>query len=204
MPLPRPRVSLLTLLLLMTIVAMGLALIKLVPLRNEVVRLRNETGRLLVSDQTKLHAIQIKTYTDLTWRWRLFVPTGKTYWLKDQLNKVPLRDFPEITGGWPLQPGLQVLTIALRRNDAKQCWDMTTEFVDQDGSASSSITPVYVDSQTWPDGKHFGTATSGVGATSRMQDEQERLLLLRKRVQLTQGRAPPLAQGLLSWIEPEP
>ncbi len=204
MPLPRLRFSLLNLLLLTTIVAMGLALIKLVPLRNEVVRLRNETGRLLVTDRTKLQAIEVKTYTHLTWRWRIFVPSEKKYRLRNQINDVPLRDFPEITSGWHLQSGLQVLTIALRRNDAKQGWDITTEFVSQDGGASSGRRPIVVNSQTWPNGYHAGESISGIGTKAEMQNEQERLLLLRSRVQVPTGGAPPLAQGLLPWIEPEP
>ncbi len=83
MPLPRPRFSLLTLLLLTTVVAMSVALWQLgsevVPLREEVRQLRAEVGKLSVFDDEKIYAIQLKTEEKNVWWWRIYLPPGKFF-----------------------------------------------------------------------------------------------------------------------------
>ncbi len=77
----RPRFSLLTLLLLLTIAAIVVTVWQLYaelgPLRGEVKRLRNEVGELSVDDKTKLHAIRVPTDAESTWKWRVWIPKGR-------------------------------------------------------------------------------------------------------------------------------
>jgi hypothetical protein len=78
----RPRLSLLSALLLMTIVGLSIAVTQLWrevgPLRAKVSLLRNETGRLSVDDPTQIHAIEVRTSEPLLWKWRVWVPDGRT------------------------------------------------------------------------------------------------------------------------------
>ena len=94
---PRPRFSLLTLVLATTIVALSVVLWRVgnevVPLRAEVKRLRNEVGELVVEDETKICAIQVRTDDDLTWKWRIWIPPGKKYKLKCTAGRIPKEGF---------------------------------------------------------------------------------------------------------------
>jgi len=94
----RPRFSLLTLLLLTTIVAMGVTVwrlgIEIVPLREEVGRLRDEAGRLSIDDPTRIHAVAVNMAEPDRYRWRVWVPQGRNYSLCYARFDVPLTGLP--------------------------------------------------------------------------------------------------------------
>ncbi|NOZ39608.1 MAG: hypothetical protein GXP24_05210 [Planctomycetes bacterium] len=101
MPLPRPRFSLLTLLLLMTIVAMATALWKLnselVPLRQEIANYRQQLGYLTIdeSDIDKIHAMKVDSQGPDEWRYRIYLPPGHNYKLGIREGRFPDRSqFP--------------------------------------------------------------------------------------------------------------
>src|SRR3954462_9081750 len=85
MPRFRPRFSLLTVILLMTVV--GLTIIvamfwrEIGPLRADNRRMRDELGYLNIDDPTKAYAVQLKTLGDDTWKWRIYLPPGGKYQL---------------------------------------------------------------------------------------------------------------------------
>ena len=74
----RPRISLLSALLFMTIAGMAIVIVQLWrevgPLRAEVRRLRNELGVLTVENPSRLHAIEVRTKDEMIWKWRIWVP----------------------------------------------------------------------------------------------------------------------------------
>lgn len=78
MPRFRPRISLLSALLLMTIAGMAIVIVQLWqevgPLREEVIQRRAEMGQLYVTDTSKAHAIGVDWDADGVWRWRIFLP----------------------------------------------------------------------------------------------------------------------------------
>lgn len=88
----RVRFSLLNALFLMTCVGMGLALwrtqTELGPLREEVVRLRNEAGHLTIEDPKLVHAIQIDTGNPLLWKWKVHLPDTGSFRLKTQAGEL--------------------------------------------------------------------------------------------------------------------
>jgi hypothetical protein len=45
----------------------------------EMNKLRNAAGYLKIEDKTLLYAIALETYEPLTWRWRVYLPAGRTY-----------------------------------------------------------------------------------------------------------------------------
>lgn len=91
----RPRVSLLTALLLTTIVAMGIVIAMLwqevKPLRIDNRRLRSEVGELSIDDPNRPYAIQVQTHEDDTWKWRIYLPPGGSYSINSYSGTLPPR-----------------------------------------------------------------------------------------------------------------
>jgi hypothetical protein len=95
MPRFRPRFSLLTTLLLMTIVCMAIVIIlhwrDVGPLRQEVYRLRQEIGYLTVADENKIYAIQVPVTDSDIYRYRVYLPKNKKFNLYSRIWHLPAR-----------------------------------------------------------------------------------------------------------------
>jgi hypothetical protein len=97
-PSPRRfRFSLQTVLFLFALAACGITIWQLWrevgPLRAEVRRLRDDVGQLTIDDPTKVHIIQARQPDELTWRWRLSIPKGRTYKLMWNGRHIPKTGF---------------------------------------------------------------------------------------------------------------
>jgi hypothetical protein len=83
----RPRLSLLSAILLMTIAGMAIVLVQLWrevgPLRDDNRRLRDEVGELTISDPSKIHAIEVRMKEPLIWKFHVWVPEGQKARVKD-------------------------------------------------------------------------------------------------------------------------
>jgi hypothetical protein len=81
----RPQFSLQTLLLLFAVAALSIGLWQagreVLPLREEIARLRQELGYFQVGDQTKIHIHRVKGKVPNAWQWRLFLPRSRQYTL---------------------------------------------------------------------------------------------------------------------------
>jgi hypothetical protein len=90
----RPRLSLLSALLLLTIAGMAIVIVQLWrevgPLRREVQALRAEVGVLGIDDDRKIHAIQVKQPIGFQWTWRLWLPKGYDYWFCASREVLPI------------------------------------------------------------------------------------------------------------------
>jgi hypothetical protein len=79
----QPRFSLLTSLLVVTIVAMGIGLWRLyselVPLRREVISLREQIGVVTVDDENKMQIVEVKQAGSFEWNWHIRLPRGHDY-----------------------------------------------------------------------------------------------------------------------------
>lgn len=79
----RPQISLLTLLLLMTTLALAVSLWQMgqdiVPLRNTVRDLREELGQFKVVDLNRVHVQRGEAVTGSAWKWRIYLPAGNDY-----------------------------------------------------------------------------------------------------------------------------
>ena len=112
------RISLRTLLLLVPLVAMGLVIwqskTELGSLRTEVRKLRDETGQLTIEDPEKIHAIQIATDYPLAWKWRIYVPDGRTVRVANRNHHIPKDSIPETKNGLSLAgPNEFVVTVKI-------------------------------------------------------------------------------------------
>jgi hypothetical protein len=91
----RPRISLLTALLLMTILALVLVIVqlgrKLGPLTAEVHQLRQYAGHLSIDDASRIQAIEVRQPDPNLWRWRLYLPPGRQYKLLQFGGHLPPR-----------------------------------------------------------------------------------------------------------------
>jgi hypothetical protein len=107
----RPRISLISALLLMTIVGMAMVIAQLWhevgPLRKEVRALRNEVGRLSIDDPTKVHAIEVRTNEQLSWKWRVWVPENAKVSFHTKWGNVPRTGVPANCPADPLPAGEQ-------------------------------------------------------------------------------------------------
>jgi hypothetical protein len=87
-------------------------------------KLRGELGELEISDsdRDKLQAIAIPTIEPMTWKWRLYIPPGRLFWIDSEINGVSDANIPARGSGCSLQSGEQVLTVALRKDESTGNW----------------------------------------------------------------------------------
>lgn len=103
MPEPRRlRFSLATLLLVTTIAAMGITITLLMreigPLRAEVKKLREETGKLWIEDEAKIHAIQVPSEeegAERAYKFRIALPPGRKYKFCYSSTNIPATGLPD-------------------------------------------------------------------------------------------------------------
>ena len=91
----RPRISILSALLLMTIVGMAIVIVlqwrKLGPLRAEVRQARTHLGRLSIDDDSMVQAVRVRLPERDLWRWRVYLPPGGQYRLLEFGGALPAR-----------------------------------------------------------------------------------------------------------------
>lgn len=117
----RPRFSLMNLLLLMTVAAMGVGLWRLngelAPLRLEVEQYRNELGIIAVVDPEKVHALRLPTEGNEPRKYRVFLPEGRNYFLHYHQYLIPAEGIPRSRSGHRLEPGEYVFSIQFKRDE---------------------------------------------------------------------------------------
>jgi hypothetical protein len=95
-----PRFSLRNLLLLMTCVALGVALWqsrqRIGPLQTEIELLRRELGYLTIAEPAKVNAIQLQTGNPLIWQWRIYLPPGTRYRIRSSSGFLPDQQGPTL------------------------------------------------------------------------------------------------------------
>lgn len=200
MPCFRPRISLLAALLLMTIVGMAIVLVQLwqevEPLRAEVRRLRDEVGELFVDDPKKVHAIEIDTKDELTWKWRVWIPENSVYVVRCSGENVPKEGFPPDGGTiWLREPGEQVLVYRIRRNPRNDNWY---------GGLEAGSSRVSKNDHPWVKWSRQSSTSEGVGDVTRAFELGRRIELLRHRVSQVNdsSKIEDPAAGFMIWLEP--
>jgi hypothetical protein len=202
----RPRISLLSALLLMTILGMAIVIARfwheIGPLRKEVRALRNEVGKLSIDDKTKIHAMSLHTDDQLTWKWRIWVPEGKQVGMHLQWGNVPRTGVPQRpTTTSTFGPGEGTLTLKVHRDVKGENWfaNLGSTF---GGSVGVDIPP---DQRffLWP--RSAGTG-DGVGASIAFEPDQKTIVLMRNRVaqvndsSLINKMEGPTA-GFIIWLD---
>src|SRR5262245_56522730 len=194
------RFSLLTLLLVTTLVALSITIAmlyrELLPLRQEVARLRNEVGELHVSDATKLHMIRVDTDSELEWKWRIWIPKGASYHLRGYGELIPKEGFPTSGGTIDLrEPGEHVIRYSIRRDPKDEQWY---------GTLQTDDASVGKDLQPWVKWPSHRSNSEGVGKSTRGYTPGERVVLIRHRVSqaTSSGGIEDPSAGLMIWLRP--
>jgi hypothetical protein len=201
----RPRFSILTALLLITITGMAILIVQLWrevgPLRTEVRKLRDEVGALTIEDESKIYAIQMPTNADYTWKWRIWVPKGANISAHYRWGDVPLTAVPEAHRASRLYPGENIVTLHAFRNRDGNRWGVSF-------STPSESSGVPIDSdQQWFDWPQMVTTGEGVGTSTELLDDKSSVhILSRQRVgpysdsSILPKIAEPTA-GFIIWLE---
>jgi hypothetical protein len=200
-----PQFSLLSALLLMTVVGMSIVILQLWrevgPLRDEVCWLRDEVGELSIDDETKLHAIEVRTNDDFLWKWRVWVPEGQSVVVRSQWGNVPRSGVPAGNSQIALHRGEQWITFSARPSHGQKGW--TAQLATEMGSSGTSIQ----DHEHWWDWPKNAFTGEGVGNTTEMAKEgQTNFVLKRLRVAPIDSSSElfkmdePTA-GFIIWLE---
>jgi hypothetical protein len=174
----RPRISLISALLLTAIAGMAIVITQLWrevgPLRKEVRMLRDETGRLSIEDESKLHAIEVRTDDDLTWKWRVWVPQGQLVTVHSRWGNMPRKGVPVQHNSITLSPGEQWVTLTARRDRDDQHWEERLE--SRGGSVGGIIQP----QEHWFDWPGHSSTGDGVSATTYVPQDNDKVVVLRR------------------------
>jgi hypothetical protein len=209
MPRFRPRISIITALLLMTIAGMAIVIVQLWtevgPLRADVRRLRNEVGEITIEEPAKLHAVQVRTNDKLAWKWRFFIPENVDASLKFSWGAIPQMRFPKPDViKKQLESGEHWVTIAVRRNEAGDGWECFLEC----SRASDTTLPIPEEHQ-WFLRPQGGFSAAGVGTFTKMDDDDDgatTFVLQRYRVEPPRSEVrayddPSELPGFIIWLE---
>jgi hypothetical protein len=201
-----PRLSLLTALLLMALVACGITIWQLwrevAPLRVEVRRLRDEMGVLSVEDETKIHAIQVSTDDSLTWKWRIWVPEGRPVYVRHLWGNVPRVGLPESRDSTTLPPGDQWVTLSIRYDASSKAWEGILR------TRSTRLT------STIPEQNYFFvddwiSRSEGIGTTAQIEDDPNHPVILQRNRAVPRGASgdsldqDATTPGFIIWLERE-
>lgn len=227
----RPRISILTGLLLMTILGMAIVIWqlwhKVGPLQTEVKQLREERGTLVIEDPKTVNAIRIPSRFAGEGRtsFRVYIPPGQRYYAFVHINNVPKSGLPEplklpghdmILGSFQgrlfarLDPGEHVVTLrTIRRGkteDISLVVGSPNVGVPLDASAMTS-------KDGWPTVKPETYKVHGDGVTSHTTTAKgaEPFVLLRTRIEGVSEETVHVTytipepdyplDGLILWLE---
>jgi hypothetical protein len=206
----RPRFSLQKLLLAVTIAAMAIGLFAIAQrnyslqsansrLAQENRRLRDITGELSVDDPSRVHAIQLRTQSELEWAWLVWLPEGSRYRLRCEggEGEIPEKGWPAHGGTiWLGGAGERRIHYSIRRDPVEGKWY---------GTLSASGGSVGRDDHSWVEWNSKSSTTSGVGNTTESFRKGRRVELYRHRVWPGGSTGPSdLTAGFVIWLEPEP
>lgn len=137
--------SLLTILLLLTIVALGISHVRIswqmdennkamATMEAELDELRKEAGYLEITDESKVHVVATPTHEDLVWRWKVFVPEGVTL---DSYMEMKQSAGGSMTSQSQLRSGQSRIELAIYR-DPEGEWKQKITVINGSSTSSSS------------------------------------------------------------------
>jgi hypothetical protein len=215
----------------MTIVGLSIVSYKLWrevgPLRIENRRMRAQLGQLTIVDATKAYALQLPTFEDNTWRWRIYLPPDGQHVMYDRSGVLPTRgnrddsDWLEEVkssggGGTSFGSHLQgeFMVVAKLLKDGNR-WKVAMSFTPGDSALSARVTSeTTLEGATddWPgDYRQRGRIAAGVSMEQKSFATGEPIVLLAAQravvTKLPNGRRHTEkpegpAEAIAIWIEP--
>lgn len=121
----RPRFSLLSFLLLTALVSVSVSYWQLrqehatVQLENQ--KLRDADGHLVVCDPEKAYVRQAHSDEELTWKCRVYLPEGKTFWLYQKRGNIPTNYYsdPLVSPSRPMKTGVFDISFSFKETNGK-------------------------------------------------------------------------------------
>jgi hypothetical protein len=162
-------------------------------------KLQAELGKLVVTDPNKLHVVAVRTYDNLTWRWRLHVPKGRSFHIYVASHEIPENGFPKDENLFLLPDGETSATVAIRRNHLDK-W--VIRVAGPSGSTGMSIPDEH---SAWV-ANHPGSSENQAGLSgTESTNPGEPMVLLRFRVmqEHADGSAssvPEPCDGVMIWV----
>ena len=194
------RFSLLTLVLLTTIVALGFGLLASarrnaqLNARNEQLaaenkEFRSELGIFEVEDPAKIHAIRVPTEGNQPHKYRVYLPTGYRYTQHYKVGEIPVDGVPAQTNATPVEPGHYLFTVDIERQRYEGAGDEryvavkikreSTDNVNSGSHTTVSARDWTVDEKTGQIAHSF----QGPGKELELHDPAEPLVIYRSRAQ---------------------
>ena len=234
MPLPRPRVSLLTLMFLMTIVALSFGLYgahennrrltgQSKVIKAENAKIREENGFLTINDPTRIHAIALPEFRPLTWSYRVHLPPGRNYFVACKVNGLPLGGvFPKfgrppgtstISSGKGnavaigLAPAEYLITLAIFKNeqgDWKCHLNCRSSNFVTDGKRKDATSGIGFSAKDQWPSLQGSFSSGGVSKQMTVVAPDKPIVLLDGRAIRGKGSSNKSTEGVLVWIEPVP
>jgi len=195
MPNFRPRISILTALLLMTIASMAIVMAQMgrqaAAMRRELKTLRTEVGVLTIDDDSKIHVVQVREPGAYRWNWRIWLPKGRDYWLcasqKAPPKGITKRQFSTFLGMGGQEINLRVQLVP--NENGKRTIYMK-------GPAADC--PLFeVEDARWVNGKTM-IGDDVAGEKSQVSSKVDEPLVLLRLYEAPGVSQPP--DGLLIWI----
>ena len=164
-----------------------------------------ELGRLTISNPNTLNVLALPTYEDMTWRWRVYVPSATKYRLLVSTQEIPSSGVPSNHGSSELSPGEYIVTAAVRRDRVGE-WKLTV------AKQNSTIGMGFPEEQCmWlTDSPGYSTEQAGSGASVAAISDEPFVFLRLNCMQKTPGgggvSAPPGAHtdGIMIWVDQKP
>ena len=222
----RVRFSLGTLLILVAVagVIIGSYMMgtRLQQAERELKALRDETGRLTISDRSQVHVINVPMDEGTvdepnTWRWRLFIPKGHKYSWNLAGENIPQLEVPQeagvkITSNEPYwERDNEVLVTATLRRQDDQHWRLTVESRigesrQQMGGVSLEIPAEKLAWNNTPGPGYDGRVAGSRG--TQPYDPRRPIILLQRRPLAKQADgshkpSPDPMPGFMIWLQPE-
>jgi len=196
---PRPRFSLIGLLLAVSVIAIALAYVvtlrRLMVAEAELIRLRQETGYLEPTADDTVAAVRLISDQPMTFRLRVRVPASPRYRLAYSSVWPQGASQPAWFGAVPMPPGESVVIVRIVKDIRDERWKITTLRRGDDGTRRiATVLPdphvaVFTGSHDWlrsgiPRDK---TTTVAVGKSIRLLDER---VLVGEGATMLYGDAP--------------
>jgi hypothetical protein len=220
----RPRISILTALLLLTIAGLTVTVwrqsFEAEPLRREVRRLRQELGHLTIDDESKIYAIQVPSANLDTKRFRVYLPKNRKFVLCSRIHTIPGKKAGQSRKEWfatlggsgsasTIDSGEFTIDVFVKRSDEDpDHWNLHNSINGRGGGTVGSKMPWLNDRRAWTTGADVGLDKQ----TERDADEGLVLFELRQGTvkefpggySVTPADETKDQPGVMMWIEAAP
>ena len=184
-------------------------------LQAELKSLRQEAGSLTIDDPKKIHAVRLRTTSEKTWSYRVYLPRGDNYYFAAQINSLPsagtlpdVESPPEVSTikGLPgnsvaigRASGEHVVTLSINRDGKNWRYRLTVRKSGDSGAGAVGGSAINCTEEEWPN-KAAWQAEGGVSNQAEFSVEQKCLLLDFRAPEKSNSSSGDAKQGAILWV----